>query len=202
MKTTLLLLADSVKHHQHCIAGIDLNLRKWRRIVADEKGAAVSLQNFNIYKEKNKRYEIPLLMEIEIEKLVSINHQPENCIIKKDIFLKRNIDRNLLINFTQNPKSLWGKDNKIKFYEDFKAHSSLFLIRVDKIQLYWKDRSMYNKNPQRRGMFWYNNIRYDLPITDLKFENMQEQILYNRFLVISLGEPYEGYCYKIIASII
>jgi len=61
---------------------------------------------------------------------------------------------------------------------------------------------MYNKNPQRRGMFWYNNIRYDLPITDLKFENMQEQILYNRFLVISLGEPYEGYCYKIIASII
>jgi len=207
MKTTLLLLANSAKHHQHCIAGIDLNTRKWRRIVADETGKEVDFNNYNFYDEENNIFikniyvfSLPFLMEINIEREVPLNTQPENCIIGSNIILKRSTNRNLLINFLQYPKSLWGESNKI--YKDFQARSSLFLIRVDEIRLYWKDRSMYNKTPQRRAKFWYNEIEYDLPVTDLRFENMQEQILYDKFLVISLGEPYEGYCYKIIASII
>jgi len=48
-------------------------------------------------------------MEIDIERDVPLNTQPENCTVGNNIILKRSINRNLLINFLQYPKSLWGE---------------------------------------------------------------------------------------------
>ena len=60
-----------------------------------------------------------------------------------------------------------------------------------------------------RAEFIYNNVKYKLSVTDTnverKFEgkppgiyHFEDQTVY---LCISLGEPLEGYCYKLVAGV-
>lgn len=66
-------------------------------------------------------------------------------------------------------------------------------------------------HPVSRGSFRYNGVDYQLKITDVGAEGKSRDmgLAYGeytvrklRYLTISLGEPFEGYCYKLIASII
>jgi len=91
---------------------------------------------------------------------------------------------------------------KISSDSPIKIEQSLYLIKVDNILIYWKDRSNLGQNPQRRGIFEYNHVTYDLSLTDPNFREFEEQDLENKFLCVSLGEKFNGYCYKLIASIL
>ena len=62
-------------------------------------------------------------------------------------------------------------------------------------------------NPRRkvRGDFSLNGIEYRLAITDPKIESQYAQgnhQIGNAILCVSLGEPYEGYAYKLIAGVL
>lgn len=80
---------------------------------------------------------------------------------------------------------------------------SLYLIHLNKIHIYLKDRSQWNKGPQRRGGFIYNNVEYDLSLTDPTFSEFEEQDLTNKLVCLSLARKYkrDNFCYKITASI-
>jgi len=50
--------------------------------------------------------------------------------------------------------------------------------------------------------FSYNGLNYDLPVTDPKFDTIEkDKVFESIYLCISLGEEYEGNCYKIVANI-
>lgn len=55
--------------------------------------------------------------------------------------------------------------------------------------------------------FRYNGVDYRSKITDVRVEKRSEGIscgkysVGERYLTISLGEPFEGYCYKLIVAI-
>ena len=61
-----------------------------------------------------------------------------------------------------------------------------------------------------RAIFSYNNVKYSLVVTDPIIENKYNKrgigkyklTDENIYFCISLGEPYNGYCYKLVASII
>jgi hypothetical protein len=42
MSRTLVILANSVKHHLHCVAGKDINTKEWVRPVGNDDGEALS----------------------------------------------------------------------------------------------------------------------------------------------------------------
>ena len=83
---------------------------------------------------------------------------------------------------------------------------SLRLIKVDRLELYVSRPGNYRRSVQ--GRFRYDGIDYWLRVTDptcarqyLRQPDGKYQIG-ESFLTVSLGEPFHGYAYKLIAAII
>ena len=106
-----------------------------------------------------------------------------------------------LSKYTDKPDSLWGDNNDRIPYADItsskiKIDSSLYLIEAKKATAY------LNTYGKRRVSFSYNGLNYDLPVTDPKFDTIEkDKVFESIYLCISLGEEYEGNCYKIVANI-
>lgn len=85
---------------------------------------------------------------------------------------------------------------------------SLRLIRVERLLVSVEPPKPDKMHPVLRGGFRYNGVDYRLKITDVRVEKRSEGLscdkysVGERYLTISLGEPFEGYYYKLIAAII
>lgn len=101
--------------------------------------------------------------------------------------------------YLDNPQSLWGDKNFISYNlissGNIVIHQSLYLVQT-------KNLNLYTLEQKRRAKFSYNNISYDFPVTDPNFDKiMTEGKNTSGILCISLGENFNGYCYKIVATI-
>ena len=212
MIKTIVIFANSVKHNQHCVAGKDIITKEWIRPVGDKNGCELRDEQTK-YQNPYGKFLVKPLQKIIIDFLdkAPLKQQPENYIISNNIWQQNyKIERENIKFFLDYPNNLWldgiSYNDRVNYTliqsENIIINQSLYLIEVEKIHIYWKNRSNFRENSQRRGFFKYNNISYDLPITDPNFKNFQEQDLENKFLCISLGEEYKGYCYKLIASIL
>lgn len=81
---------------------------------------------------------------------------------------------------------------------------SLLLIRVDDAAFLETESS--SGKPQLRAGFTHERHRYDLPVTDPEFERdyREGQVPASAshfYLTLSLGVPYEGWHYKLIAGV-
>jgi len=200
MKKRVIFIASSVKNSLSCVAAIDVESKRFLRVVADRSGSAINWRDYEVKGlSGNLLKNLPFLAKIKVLDKVPLNYQQENVLIDKKIEYIRRVSLSELEEYVNYPKSLWGEGGYVKYYNDLKMKYSLFLIKVDKIKLYWKDRGSYS--PQRRGVFRYNGIVYDLPLTDPAFEYLEEEILRDRYLIISLGEPFNDKCYKILAKV-
>ena len=84
---------------------------------------------------------------------------------------------------------------------------SLLFVKAENVNCYLKDRK--DKQPQPRIKFTYNNLGYDLPVTDPNFRHLMERNLEaansfsNYYLTLSLGIAFEDdRHYKLIAAVI
>ena len=86
--------------------------------------------------------------------------------------------------------------------------SSLLLVKPDNLGIVVDEGQHLLK--KIRSKFRVNGVRYLLPVTDTLIEenyftkDLGEYTIKEKhvYLVVSLGEPYEGYCYKLVAGII
>lgn len=213
MNKTLVIFTNSVKHHQHCIAGKDILTNEWIRPVGDSSGCELTDEQTK-YQNPHGRYLARPLQKMSIEFIehAPLINQPENYVVSNKIWTQNyKIERDEIGNFLDNPNNLWidgaARNDRVSFAliqnKTLIITQSLYLIKLDKIHIYWKDRSQWNQSPQRRGVFIYKNITYDLSLTDPSFAKFEEQDLLDKFVCVSLGENFngQGYCYKIIASI-
>ncbi len=212
MEKTIVIFANSVKHHQHCVAGKDIVTKEWIRPVGNKDECELTheqVRSTNPYGS----FPTKILQKVKIKfaQHAPLINQPENYIISDDSWIQNyKIDPSEIINFIDNPSDLWidntSSIDRVNYHliqnGTIKVEQSLYLIEVKNIQIYWKDRSNIGQSPQRRGQFEYNHISYDLPLTDPNFREFEEENLGNKFLCISLGEEFNGYCYKLIASIL
>lgn len=197
LNKTIIIFANSVKHQQHCIAGKCINTGKWVRPVSTDNGGALSQQQIQ-YTNKYGRYTTKRLQKINMEfiKPVPLVNQPENFLISSKQWEQRySIKDNEIVQWLDSPVSLWGAGGNISYLDiqlgNIKIDQSLYLVEVENFRVF-----------NRRGSFIYNQQEYDLPITDPLFDNYLNLGENCRiFLCISLGEPYKGSCYKIIAGI-
>ena len=212
IEKTVVLFANSIKNHQHCVAGKDIKTKKWIRAVANESGKELTYSQVLI-KNPYGVYEAKPLQRAEIKfiKHAPLPNQPENYMVSNQIWIQRyTIGRDEIKEYLDYPDNLWidytsekdRVDYRLIENGEFLIYQSLYLIEVKKLHIYWYDRSNFGRSPQRRGRFRYKGIVYDLPITDPKFSEFSEKNLYNKYLCISLGEEFNGYCYKIIAAIL
>jgi tetratricopeptide (TPR) repeat protein len=151
------------------------------------------------------------VIRISVSEATPKSYQPENVLIRNQKWVKiGTFPKERLDSLCDTPDTLWwnGKDynNKIpvKYFETNRLGSSLLLVQVSSLVL---ERDIKRK---LRVQFDYENVQYDLPVTDC---TMEEEYLRKDcglypinykpiFVCVSLGEPYKGCCYKLVSAII
>ena len=103
-----------------------------------------------------------------------------------------------------------GQNDRIPLPDANSLRSSLRLIEVRSLQITVSEPAKpSNPIPALRAAFHYNGHDYSLRITDPVSESGAVKMDYGnynvdgqRFLTISMGRPFEGYVYKLIAAVI
>jgi len=222
MKKTIVILANSVKHGQHCVAGKDIVTKQWIRPVKDINGSELTHEQAKC-RNPYGIFPICVLQKIEmgfLRKAPLIN-QPENFVITDEIWSQTyKIDRNELHSYLDYPDILWsnecsssnGENDRVDYdeitNENIVIEQSLYLIKPDSAKILI---SINIENKKRvRISFLYKNIVYNLATTDpvvwKEFSNKEVgeyQFDASKILCISLAEKYDdGYCYKLVASVL
>jgi hypothetical protein len=210
-------LANSRKLSGRCVAGKEVEKRTWIRPISDSQTGEL-LENQIVYKDGNFP-KILDIIRIPIQKWKLKIFQPENMLVLKLKWEKigefpiEKIDE-----LCDHPQTLWinmshANDRvPLDYLEKNKITNSLYLIKPDFIKIMREDSKDKVGRPKKRtkALFVYNNVPYILWITDPGIENEFNKIepgsydlpLGQVYLCISLSEPFEGFCYKLVAAII
>lgn len=199
---TLVVLANSVKHGQCCVAGKRLDTKEWVRPVSNADGAELTSQQASAMNPYGA-YKVKPLQKVNMcfEQAVPLKNQPENHLINGVQWVQQyNITPDELNQFLDTPTSLWGSGDRMDYKSimlgQAAVEQSLQLVKVEHLMLY------VDGNDKRRASFSYNDIQYDLAVTDPSFDNLvSQQSDLMGILCISLGEEFHGNCYKLVAAI-
>ncbi len=198
----IIVLANSVKHGQHCVAGKCINTGNWIRPVSNANGAELSHEQAKCQNPYGTFGVKPLQkIRMGFSQHVPLLHQPENYLIDGNLWRQNySIKEAELAAHLDTPVDLWGHGNRVEHslitMGRYNIAQSLYLVKVENLNLCATD------DGKRRALFDYNGSAYDLAVTDPKFDEiLREQRGLNGILCISLGEEYQGYCYKLVATI-
>ena len=218
-KVEMLCLANSIKHEQRCLAGVRLDTGGWIRPVSSWDGGALFEDQ---YTTKCGTTVEPLdSVMMCFEEYAPLYHQPENWLIAKDEsweLLSSELDtrQQLALNIAlQREGKIFSTERNSRSKVDLKdslSTRSLTLIRPQDPQFYIE--SSETGSDQPRVEFDFDGHQYDFPITDPDWRHRVQkddtETLpsvdeldkdQNVLFTISLGEEYEGHCYKIVAAI-
>ncbi|MUK51498.1 dual OB domain-containing protein [Aliivibrio fischeri] len=197
----VVVLANSVKHQQHCVAGKCVSTKMWVRPVSNAEGAELSTLQAK-YQNPHGEFLVKPKQKIRMNfrSAVPLLHQPENFLISGNKWIQNYfITDDELENYLDEPENLWGTEDRVNYdcinSERIVISQSLYLVSVDDLRLYKND-------TRRSASFTYNEIEYDLAVTDPKFDGIyQEHEKGTGIICVSLGEVFQGFCYKLVATI-
>lgn len=217
----IVCLANSRKLNGRCVAGIEVADGRrlgWIRPVSAREHEEVS--------EGERRYgngnEPGLLdvMDVSVLEHRPRDYQQENWLLDPSVNWQRagRMAWADLPPFADQPEPLWinhdstynGMNDRIPIAEAARLRSSLRLILVDRLTLSVCRPGQAFGNSKRRvqGRFAFEGEQYHLWITDPQYEDEYlakadgAYSIGESFVTVSLGEPHNGYCYKLIAAII
>lgn len=215
-RTLLLCLANSRKLGGRCIAGLRIDGGGWIRPVAEFPDGTLYPANYLL--NDGSGPQLLDVIEIGLSRPRPASYQPENWVIDSSPWhLVRRPG------YHQEIAMMWDnviEDNRIfgtqgdRVPANESVRSSLALIRV--CDLRWRITYFLGKR-RTRALFSTCEQDYDLAVTDSVIEHIlihleegvhpisaapgfapEQEVL----LTVSLGEPFQGDCYKLIAGII
>jgi hypothetical protein len=216
----IVCLANSRKLNGRCIAGKELRNEQsvgWLRPVSAREHEEVSEYERQYSDGSDPRVldiiEVPLLEARPKE------YQKENWLLDPDLYWEKVGQAKWadLPRLTDPIESLWidgnhtyhGLNDQIPLAQAGTIESSLRLLHVRNLTLSAFAPSEAFGNPKRRvqGWFRYGMNNYRLWVTDPLYEKAYlakpdgRYEVGEAFLTVSLGEPYNDACYKLIATI-
>lgn len=211
----IVCFANSQKWKNRCVAGKDLNSFEWVRPVSDNGEIKGALTDQDIAYSDGSIPKVLDIIYIPFKEQSSTIYQPENILIENQRWEKVNVlDVSKLRSFCDHPETLWLNDQlldrvPLSKIAEGAIGQSLFLIEPQEIRI-------SNNYGKIRAIFKYNDVEYNLGITDFdireKYRNKDtgdySVEASNILLCVSLGEPFKGYtdseecCYKLVASVI
>jgi len=210
-KVEVICLANSPKPGGRCVAGYCSEIG-FVRLVADERGAALSRQETKL----DTGVELNPLVSfwVELGHHVPLNFQPENWLLVPGSFEFAGAwaptdDLSFLLDLCDDSPVLLEDDSpsvpmswtKVNGFEQ-----SLTLVHVHSPRFGSMKRA--DRNPRWFCEFTFDGQTYNLAVTD---EQVKERIqdangnletASEWIFTISLGEPYKGHHYKLVASAI
>lgn len=217
----IVCLANSRKLSGRCVAGKEVltnSLGGWIR--------PVSARHYGELSEEERRYEdgrdprVYDIIDIPILKARPHLYQSENYLIDADEYWKKTgaISWENLNNLVDPLAPLWvngdssynGRNDRVAMQVASQLNHSLVLIEPQDLTIYVQLEGSDFGNPKRkvRADFIHLGASYRLVVTDPVAERAffarpnGVYPLQDAYLCISLGEEYQGSCYKLVATIL
>ncbi len=221
----IVCLANSRKNYERCVAGKELlpsgRFGGWIRPVSDRPTQGVS--------SGERQYasgSYPRLLDVMGVPLLGPqpeNHQQENWLLDPSKWWERvgTVGWGKLGEMADSASLLWdngystrgGCNDRVPVLSAHEQRDSLRLIHLDTMEIVVSSsrrRYVEGRFTDKRvqGQFIYGSDQYWLWVTDSKYEREYVQRPEGRyaigecFVTVSLAEPYDGYCYKLIAGIV
>ncbi len=218
----IVCLANSRKLTGRCIAGRewskDHGAGSWVRPVSARENQEVS--EYERQYEDGRDPRVLDIIEVPVLEPQPKNYQTENWLLDPGFCWKKAgvFSRLDLPDLVDPVARLWidgqstyhGLNDRILLESAESVSNSLRLIHVERLSLEVFNPGEAFGNPRRRvqGQFTHAGKRYKLWVTDPQYERAYLAKLDGAYeigecyLTISLGEPFNGACYKLIAAII
>ena len=213
----IVCLANSRKGGDRCVAGREIlaggHPGPWIRPVSNRPNDAIS-EYERQYQDGSEPHVLDIV-DVPVIKARPIEYQRENWLLDPERHweLVRRLAPSDLVRFATREAELWvsgyssaeGENDRIPSSIAIKLPSSLRLIRVDRMELSVRT---HDSGRRVRGRFRYAKTGYSLRVTDPACEQRHEDLddgdypVGESYLTVSLGEPYNGYSYKLIAAVI
>lgn len=227
-RSKICVLANSIKHSDRCIAGIEIDkdsegryiFGSWIRPISSRDNQAIT--NEESILDNRRQPKILDVIGIPLLKKRLDRHHNEDCLIhpKENWTYHGKVSISDISHLINSPKNLWLEYPKRPFSPDrvspefvrVNSLPSLYMVRVENLELAITQNEFGKK---RRAVFSYHGIRYDLALTDPEaqkkyFPNFARTPLgtiekgppKNSILIISLTPQFNGKYYKIVATIL
>ena len=213
----ILCLANSRKGGDRCIAGREIlsdgRPGPWVRPVSSRANDAVS--EYERQYQDGSEPRLLDVVDVPVIKAHPSEYQSENWLLDPGRRWERihGVAHADLARFADREASLWvsghssyeGENDRIPFSIAIRLSSSLRFIRVEGMEL---SVQTHDSGRRVRGRFRYGRTGYSLRVTDPVCEELCMPLddgdypIGESYLTVSLGEPYEGYSYKLIAAVI
>lgn len=215
----MVCLANSRMPGGSCIAGKELRaggrLGRWIRPVSGREGEGVALhESCYVDGAAPRLFDV---IDVPVHCARPEGHQRENWLLDLTRRWERvgQLERSELSKWMDKPGTLWvngdssatGLNNRVHIRYAKSLASSLYLIKCHiTLNVVSSPAAEYGKVLQ--GGFRHGDTEYSLRVTDPDYEREYLQRpndsyeLGERFITVSLGGAYHGYCYKLIAAII
>ncbi len=219
MGMLIVCLANSAKSSGRCIAGKTCQTGKWVRPISNRDGKEVVEREYRYSDGTLPR--VRDIINIPVKTRQATLHQRENVLIDENkTWSKQGRDLGNLDRFLDAPDTLWGtgfssyygKNDRIPAHDCTMYTQSLYLIKVQSLELCVQQEGAEFDNPNKkiRAEFIFNNEQYRLRVTD---PEIGKRYFYGAdgtiplpadrtYLCVSMGLPFDGFCYKMAASII
>ncbi len=221
VRKRIVCLANSRKLNGRCIAGrelVDDRPGPWIRPVSDREHQEVSE-----YERQYQDGSDPQVLDIIDVPLVEPRpdgHQQENWLLDPEQYWVRSgrLPFSGLDRLADGTGNLWlnghhtynGRNDQLPVEQAAEVQRSLRLVRVDRLQLKVFAPGEAFDNPKRRvqARFRSGGDDYWLWVTDPVVERAYlarqdgDYPIGRCFLTVSLGEPFNGFCYKLVAAVI
>jgi Dual OB-containing domain len=217
-RVEFLCLANSIKLGGRCIAGLRTDNAGWVRAVGPRNSALHSAH----YVLEDLSEPRPLdVVAADLAKHDPARHQPENWTIAlkpwslKSRAVTQTTWQLLRPAIVSGPEMLGGSTDRESFAGFEKTPPSASLAVILPIDLAWSVTTAEGKR-KTRAQFSLAGAHYDLSVTDPNWRQALADLPDGQhgwgslaaesgkrpLLTISLGEPFEGDCYKLVAAVI
>lgn len=222
MATTkrIVCLANSRKQSGYCVAGKEIDagvVGEWIRPVSSREHEEVSDGE-----ERCTDRALPQLLDfIDIPLIRKSNNsrQPENWLLDPSSRWKRQggMRWHGLFGMNDSPAQLWSNDshsgggiaNRVALDEADNVDASLYLLKLSQLRLHVTTETFDGRSKRPvRAEFSHAKHVYRLSLTDGPIEaefRRRGDGTYDIgecFITVSLGEPFDGFCYKLVAAVI
>ena len=205
MKKQICILTKSLKDRDYCVAGIDITTGKWIRLVTSKDGGAFPKEILD-----DKHFKELNVLEVEDKEHVPYHVQNENWLIDESTEIKKNgsLSKQQIFNLhpIEKPDMIFDNPkNELERNEIKKLNHSLEMINAKELQF---DTSMKGDGRHHyKVKFQYNELEYNLALTDLKYRNEDfDQIrIPSATIIVSIPAiPYgeNNLYYKFVAKIL
>ncbi len=217
----ILCLANSRKLSGRCVAGreiVNTQPGAWIRPVSNREHQEVSWEERH-YEDGSD----PRVLDVIAVPLVEARphlFQQENWLLDTNFYWRKidRLDWTRLQAFVEPEGPLWvnaqssfsGTNNRVSLAQAEHLPNSLRLIRVAgaRLEVLRPGAQFGNQKKRVEAEFVHEGIQYRLRVTDAVYERRYRAMDEGHYdigeccLCISLGEPFEGYAYKLIAALI